>query len=71
MQVVTSPEVIWTVPEGGKFLKGLCVIDDISFIGVSPFGPRETRQNPTADSEVAAFDLIARKLWWRRTVPTR
>ena len=32
---------------------------------------RSARQDPAVDSELAAFDLEAGKLIWRRAVPTK
>ena len=62
--------VLWTAPEGGKFLKGLSVIDDVAYFGVSKFSPRNSRQNPSADSELASFDLLRFQLISRVIVPT-
>ena len=58
-------------PEGGKFLKGLSVVNDVAYFGVSVFAPRSARQDPEVDSELAAFDLVAGELLWRRIVPTK
>lgn len=54
------------VPEPGKFLKGLCVVDDVAYFGISIFSAREDRDNPDSDSELAAYDLIGQRLLWRR-----
>jgi hypothetical protein len=62
--------VLWTAPEGGKFLKGLCVINDVAYFGISVFSPRNIRQDPSADSELGAFDLLQFQLISRVTVPT-
>lgn len=55
-------------PDDGKFLKGLAVVNDVAYFGVSVFAPRSARQDPEVDSELAAFDLRARRLLWRRRV---
>ena len=49
--------------------KGLAVIDDIAYIGVSEWGDRVARQ--TSNSELAAFDLVEQTLLWRRPLETR
>ena len=56
------------VPEGGKFLKGLAVIDDIAYFGVSVWSERSARGDPSQDSELAAFCLRGMELLWRREV---
>ena len=38
---------------------------------MSIFSPRSSRQDPAVDSELAAFDLVAGELLWRRVVPTK
>lgn len=60
--------VMWEVPGGGRFLKGLAVVDDVAYFGVSVWAPRQARHDPAADSELAAFDLRTRSLLWRRKV---
>ena len=47
------------------------MVDGVAYFGVSVFSPRSSRQDPAIDSELAAFDLIAGKLLWRRVVPTK
>lgn len=54
------------VPEGGKFLKGLAVVDDIAYFGVSPRSTREARGDVSSNSELAAFCLRGMQLLWRR-----
>lgn len=56
------------MPEKGKFLKGLAVIDDIAYVGVSVYSSRQGRDDPRQDSELAAFCLRGMMLLWRRTV---
>ncbi|GAX82340.1 hypothetical protein CEUSTIGMA_g9769.t1 [Chlamydomonas eustigma] len=55
----------------GKFLKGLAVIDEIAYFGVSEFSARSQRADAGMDSELAAYDLKKEVLLWRRRVPTR
>lgn len=54
------------VPEGGKFLKGLAVVNHVAFFGISPSTPREARNDEDLDCELAAFDLVDKELVWRR-----
>ena len=56
------------VRDGKKFLKGLAVIDDIAYFGVSVWSERSARGDPSQDSELAAFCLRSMKLLWRREV---
>ena len=56
------------MPDGKKFLKGLTVIDDIAYFGVSIWSERSARGDPSQDSEVAAFCLRGMELLWRREV---
>lgn len=58
------------VSEPGKYLKGLCVVDDIAFFGIAPSAPRDRRADPSLNCELAAFDLQQRLLLWRRQLPT-
>lgn len=57
-------------PEGGRFLKGLAVLDDVAYLGVSTWAPREIRGSPGHACEIAAYDLEGRRLLWRRRVET-
>lgn len=63
------PEVLWADPQR-TFLKGLAVVADVAYFGISEFGGREARDSPNKTSEVAAVDLMSKKLLWRQTVPT-
>jgi hypothetical protein len=56
------------VPEEGKFLKGLAVLDDIAYFGITTWAERSLRDSPDNDGELAAFDLVSNRLLWRRTV---
>lgn len=60
---------LWQAPEAGRFLKGLAVVDDIAYFGVSPWAPRSARDDPNSNCELAAFDLANNVLLWRREVP--
>ena len=52
----------------GNFLKGLAVIDDVAYFGISPGAERSMRANPELDCELAALDLLQKRLLWRRKV---
>jgi len=69
--VPAAVTVLWTSIVPGKFLKGLCVVDNVAYFGVSVFSPRDQRSDPEADSELAAFDLEANALLWKRVIPTK
>jgi hypothetical protein len=56
------------VPEEGKFLKGLAVLDDIAYFGITTWAERSVRDSRDNDGELAAFDLVSNRLLWRRTV---
>jgi hypothetical protein len=56
------------VPEEGKFLKGLAVVDDIAYFGITTWADRSVRDSPNTHGELAAFDLVMNRLLWRRTV---
>lgn len=58
------------MPEGGKFLKGLAVLDDVAYFGISTWAPRQIRDSPDQNCQIAAFDLIEGRLLWRRDVQT-
>jgi hypothetical protein len=55
-------------PEAGMFTKGLAVVDDVAYFGVSRVEPRDARTDPALDCQLAAFDLPSRRLLWRRQV---
>ncbi|GBF90355.1 green algal specific Aspartyl Asparaginyl beta-hydroxylase [Raphidocelis subcapitata] len=61
---------LWAAPEPERFLKGLAVVDDVAYFGVSEFAPRSARDDPRSNCELAAFDLVNKRLLWRREVPT-
>jgi len=56
------------VPEGGRFLKGLAVVDDVAFFGMSVWSDRAARGDPAHDSQLAAFCLRGMALLWRHEV---
>jgi hypothetical protein len=59
----------WTqAPGEGKFLKGLAVLDDIAYFGITTWAERSVRDSPDSHGELAAFDLVNNKLLWRRVV---
>ena len=62
-------ENIYTV-DGHVFLKGLCVIDGIAFFGIAPSQNRQNRADENLNCEIAAFDLVEKRLLFRRKVPT-
>eukprot|EP00884_Botryococcus_braunii_P012765 jgi/Botrbrau1/2148/Bobra.0093s0053.1 len=62
---------LWHAPEPGMYTKGLAVIDDIAYFGLSPAQPKEGRADTSLDCELVAYDLIEGRLLWRRKVPTR
>lgn len=65
-----EPETLWTDPEK-TFMKGLIVVGDVAYFGISAWDSRKGRDNPNKASELAAFDLHAMRLLWRRAVATR
>jgi hypothetical protein len=52
----------------GLFLKGLALVDDVAYFGLSERAEREARDSPLNECELAAFDMSAGKLLWRRQV---
>ncbi|BDA45004.1 hypothetical protein COCOBI_06-4830 [Coccomyxa sp. Obi] len=63
-------ETLWQGSGEGNFLKGLAVIDDVAYFGISPGAERSMRANPELDCELAALALLEKRLLWRRKVPT-
>jgi hypothetical protein len=59
---------LWQAPEADRFLKGLTVVDDVAYFGVSQWAPRSARDDPRSNCELAAFDLVHNRLLWRREV---
>jgi len=52
------------------FLKGMAVVDDVAYIGVSAPSRRSQRNDPSLNSDISAVDLLRQNLLWRVTVPT-
>jgi hypothetical protein len=44
------------------------VVDDVAYFGISQWQERSARDSPDHDCELAAFDLEAGRLLWRRQV---
>eukprot|EP00929_Paragymnodinium_shiwhaense_P068114 TRINITY_DN34235_c0_g1_i2.p1 TRINITY_DN34235_c0_g1~~TRINITY_DN34235_c0_g1_i2.p1 ORF type:complete len:431 (-),score=75.61 TRINITY_DN34235_c0_g1_i2:79-1371(-) len=63
------PSILWADPQR-TFLKGLAVVENVAYFGISKFGSREERSSKDKTSEVGAFHLIEKRLLWRRTVQT-
>ncbi|GIL81892.1 hypothetical protein Vretimale_1469 [Volvox reticuliferus] len=65
---------LWQAPQTEdppKFLKGLCVVDEVAYFGLNVWGPRSDRDSLENNAELAAVDLNTGALLWRRTVQTR
>ena len=62
---------LWATPQRDRYLKGLAVVDDVAFFGIAQRSPREDRASPDLNCTLAAFDLRAGVLLWRRRLPTR
>ena len=63
-------KVLWADAEK-TFMKGLAAVDGVAYFGISEWGDRDERASPEKRAEVAAFDLNAGFLLWRRWVDTR
>lgn len=58
------------VPDAGKFLKGLVVIDEVAYFGIAPHAERQARAEPDMDCELAAVHLETRQLlFWHKVTP--
>lgn len=58
--------------DADRFLKGLCVVDDIAFFGVCPvLASAAARADPDTSCDLAAYDLKQGVLLWRRQLPTK
>lgn len=55
-------------PETGRFLKGLAVVNDVAYFGISSVRPRSARHDPALNCDLAAFHLRSNKLLWRKEV---
>lgn len=47
------------------------MVDDIALFGACPNAPSTLRSDPQLSCQLAAFDLKAGLLLWRRELPTR
>eukprot|EP00798_Chlamydomonas_sp_ICE-L_P013355 gene13355-19198_t len=63
-------EAVYVDPFGNRFFKGLNVVDDIAYFGMSVKAKRENRLYPTAHGELAAYHLVEKRLLWRKVVHT-
>jgi hypothetical protein len=63
-----TTRTLWQAPEAGRFLKGLAIMDDVAYFGVSEWAPRSARDDPKSNCQLAAFDLKEGKLLWRKEV---
>eukprot|EP00798_Chlamydomonas_sp_ICE-L_P026235 gene26235-17333_t len=57
---------LFSDPFNNRFYKGLAVINDIAYFGISHKTKRSTRLSRSENSELAAFHLKQRKLLWRK-----
>lgn len=62
---------LWKAPDAKRYLKGLCVVDDIAFFGIAEAQERKSRDSTDLNCEIGAFDLIEGVLLWRRQIQTR
>ena len=66
---------VWTHPtDGGAtkwFLKGMAVVEDVAYIGVSPATDRKFRTDPNLSGAIAAVDLATGLMLWKRPVPSK
>lgn len=64
--------ILWRANAEPKlpFLKGLAVVDDIAYIGVSQQRERSQRNDPSLDSKVVAVHLLHREVMWALELPT-
>jgi hypothetical protein len=46
-------------------------MDDVAYFGISAWAPRAARDDPSSNCQLAAYDLVAGKLLWRREVSRR
>lgn len=62
--------VVWHSGLDGYFFKGLVVVDDIAFIGIGLKSHRKDRADMALMCQLAAFDLRAHKVLFRRQLAT-
>ena len=63
-------EQLWQDDREKRYLKGLCVVDDVAFFGIAKAQERQRRDSGELNCEIGAYDLIEGVLLWRRQVPT-
>eukprot|EP00928_Gymnodinium_smaydae_P061228 TRINITY_DN4535_c0_g1_i1.p1 TRINITY_DN4535_c0_g1~~TRINITY_DN4535_c0_g1_i1.p1 ORF type:complete len:456 (+),score=114.89 TRINITY_DN4535_c0_g1_i1:48-1415(+) len=64
-----AAEVVWADP-AQRFLKGLCVVDGIAYLGANTWGPLQHRVSRNTTADVLAVDLESGALLWSRTLET-
>jgi hypothetical protein len=63
-------EQLWQDSRTKRYLKALCVVDDVAFFGIAEAQERKSRDSNDLNCEIGAFDLIEGVLLWRRQLPT-
>ena len=63
-------EQLWQDSREKRYLKGLCVVDDVAFFGIAEAQERQRRDSGELNCEIGAFDLIEGVLLWRRQLQT-
>ncbi|KAG7669900.1 hypothetical protein KSW81_008044 [Nannochloris sp. 'desiccata'] len=63
-------EQLWQDNREKRYLKGLCVVDDVAFFGIAKAQERQRRDSGELNCEIGAYDLIEGVLLWRRQLPT-
>jgi hypothetical protein len=61
---------LWDSGLEDHFLKGLNIVDDIAFFGIAKKQPRQSRDDPSLNCDLAAYDLKNNVLLFRRNLPT-
>jgi Aspartyl/Asparaginyl beta-hydroxylase len=63
-------EQLWQDDRAKRYLKGLCVVDDVAFFGIAEAQERQSRDSGELNCEIGAYDLIEGVLLWRRQLQT-
>jgi len=63
-------EQLWRDTREKRYLKGLCVVDDVAFFGIAKAQERQKRDSGELNCDIGAYDLIEGVLLWRRQLPT-
>jgi hypothetical protein len=63
-------EQLWQDTREKRYLKGLCVVDDVAFFGIAEAQERQRRDSGELNCEIGAYDLIEGVFLWRRQLPT-